>query len=309
MGLDLFVMPLWRYFAGEFEGPVEALLGAKRIGAPKPDDPEVLAKDRVGRLLNDLEERLGKPMDWSDEGGVALSLQYTYPALQALRAFAAYQDHPFPRDPVSGRSLPFVISESSPEEHPSLLCVYNLEAPTGYPHLIDHSDNSGFYLPCDFSRPLRCVEFLDGERESAGSSPEEIKEIEDSIRAEQGDEGVAMFRALMGGFGSEEKGREQIESLSRETKFSVKKMEPLPAAPPGKHTVDWHKAGSSIHLLRELDELNHLLGMTRDWGDLKSGESLQADEDPLGLVKYGWGVLHYVARVSVERRLPIVFDG
>lgn len=310
MGLDLFVMPLWRYLSGQFEGPVEALLGAHRVGEAKPDDSETAARGRAVGIRKGLEERLGKKLDWPDEGTVALSLQYTYPALQALRAFAAYQDHPFPRNPGSGLPLPFAISETSPEEHPSLLCVYNLEAPTRYPHLIEHSDASGFYLPCDFASPLRCFEFLDGEVEGGGASPEEIREIEDSIRKEQGEEGVAMFRALLGGGDASEKSSgEEIETLRRQTAFALKTPEPPLKAPPGMHAVDWYKAGSSIRLLRELEDLNRQLGMNRDWGDLKAGEGLQTDDDPLGLVKYGWGVLHYVARISVEKRLPIVFDG
>jgi len=309
VGLDLFVMPLWRYLAGQFEGPVEAFLGAKRIGEPKPDDPELQARGRVNRLRMDLSERLGKPLDWSDEGAVAVSVQFTYPALQALRAFAAYQDHPFPREEGSARPLPFEVSKSSPEEHPSLVCVYNLQASTQYPHLIDHSDCSGFYLPVDFPAPLRCLELLDGEGTGQGATPDEMKEIEDSIREEQGEEGVAMFRALIGGVEQEEKGRDLIESLRRATNYPPRTPEPPPPAPKGKHVVDWFKAGSSIQLLRELDDLNRLLKMARDWGDLKSGESLEADDDPLGMVKYGWGVLHYVARVSVERGLPIIFDG
>ena len=310
MGLDLFVMPLWRYLAGRFEGPVEAILGAaNRIGNPKPDDSEHQARSRIDGLRKGLEKQLGKPLDWYDEGTVALSLQYTYPALQALRAFAAYQDHPFPRDPGTGRALPFEVNASSPEDHPSLLCLYNLDAPTRYPHLIDHSDNSGFYVPCDFTSPLRCLEFLDVEVEGEGTTAEEVQEIENSIREAQGEEMAELFRSLITGDGSEEKSLEQIESLRRATNFEPKKADPPPKAPPGKHVMDWYKVGSSIRLLQELDELNRLLGMTRDWGDLKSGESLEADDDPVGLVKYGWGVLHYVAQVSVEKRLPIVFDG
>jgi len=305
VGLDLFVMPLWRFFAGRFEGPVEAI-GAKRIGTPKPDDSEFLARGRVVRLRKGLEDRLGKPLAWSDEGTVALTLQYSYPALQALRAFAAYQDHPFPRDPGSGRPLPFEVSGSSPEEHPSLLCLNHLDAPTRYSHLIDHSDCSGFYLPCEFTAPQRCLEFLDGEGDGGPLTP---GEIEDAIRASEGDVAAELFRSLMAGDGSEERAREQIERLRRETNFAPKKAEPPPEAPPGKHVLDWYKAGSSVRLLWELDELNLVLGMTRDWGDLKSGERMAPDGDALGLVKYGWGVLHFVARVSVERRLPIIFDG
>jgi hypothetical protein len=61
--------------------------------------------------------------------------------------------------------------------------------------------------------------------------------------------------------------------------------------------------------LRELDELNQQLGLSRDWGQLGAGESMAPEGDPLGDVKYGWAVLHYAARVSVEKRLPLVLDG
>jgi len=67
--------------------------------------------------------------------------------------------------------------------------------------------------------------------------------------------------------------------------------------------------GSSVLLLEELDRLGKLLGMTRDWGELSSGETAAAKDDPLGSVKYGWSVLHHAARTSVKQRMPIIFDG
>src|ERR1043165_1222360 len=72
---------------------------------------------------------------------------------------------------------------------------------------------------------------------------------------------------------------------------------------------DWHKVGSSPALLRELEQLGRLLKMTRDWSELKAGETASLEGDPLAEVKYGWSVLHYCARMSVESQLPIVFDG
>src|SRR4029079_11486207 len=131
--------------------------------------------------------------------------------------------------------LPFAVSESNSEEHPSLLCLYNLDAPTRYPHLIDHSDNAGFYLPCDFNSPLRCLEFLDGEATEEGSRTEKIQALEKKLRKIMGDKAGELIRSLTEGDGSEEKSRKQIESLRRETSFAPKKPEPPPKAPRGKH--------------------------------------------------------------------------
>ena len=71
----------------------------------------------------------------------------------------------------------------------------------------------------------------------------------------------------------------------------------------------WIMAGSSMRLLGELKALGNLLGMTRDWLQLEKGEPVAPAEDPLSRIKYGWSVLHAAARMSVENRLPIVFDG
>jgi hypothetical protein len=68
-------------------------------------------------------------------------------------------------------------------------------------------------------------------------------------------------------------------------------------------------AGSSVRLLEELDRLGKILGMARDWAQLEKGEGAAPEGDPLGKIKYGWSVLRAAARLSVQHRLPIVFDG
>ena len=68
MGLDIFVMPLYRFHSGEYAGPLEELLGdnIKRIGAPKPDAPEDLARAYVEELKQNLSREAGRPIDWRD---------------------------------------------------------------------------------------------------------------------------------------------------------------------------------------------------------------------------------------------------
>lgn len=66
--------------------------------------------------------------------------------------------------------------------------------------------------------------------------------------------------------------------------------------------------GSSHALLRELDDLGHRLGLSRDQGQDGWTEQFESD-DPYELVKWGWVFLHQCARLSVEHRLPIIFHG
>ncbi|MBI3855183.1 MAG: hypothetical protein HY293_05780 [Planctomycetes bacterium] len=286
MGLDLLVMPLWRYFAGRFEGPLEAL--ATRVGNPKPSDSELLARWRARGIKEQVERRAGRALSWSDDGEVALSVQHHYASLQALRAFAAYQEYP-----LGG---PFAAG-SSPEEHPSLARIYYQNAPSRYRHLIDHSDCMGFYFPCDFDPPVACLEIVDG----ASSEPSWAERLVAG----------AAFQLLAWRFGAgkelreerrQAKEREQrIRKLRRESPYPPPRAEAPPKVPRGKSLRDWFKVGSSVRLLRELEELGQRLPGLRD-------ETAPADY-PMGAVKYGWRVLERAARVSVERSLPLIFDG
>jgi hypothetical protein len=294
MGLDVLVLPLSRYFAGKFQGPVEPY--ANRVGNPKPGDPELAARERARGLREQIERRLGRALDWTDEGETALSVQYHYVALQALRAYAAYREYPL--------TEPFKL-DGSPHRHPSLMKIYIQNAPTRYRHLIDHSDCEGFYLPCDFPDPVPLREIVDAppKRESKlGAWFAKMmmygmayslglgKEVQETRRAEKEE-------------------RKLIEKLQRESPYPKPPEEQPPKIPRGKSLLDWGNVGSSVRLLAELDELNRSLQVPRDWGSVPDGETIVPEDDPWIDVKYGWGVLRYAARVSVEKRLPIVFDG
>jgi hypothetical protein len=66
--------------------------------------------------------------------------------------------------------------------------------------------------------------------------------------------------------------------------------------------------GSSLVLLREMNRLGTLLGITLDQGEPGWTEQLR-DEDPLVLVKTGWVFMRHCARLSVKHKLPVIFDG
>ena len=68
-------------------------------------------------------------------------------------------------------------------------------------------------------------------------------------------------------------------------------------------------AGSSQRLLEELSILNGELGVTKLWDELADGEAICDEDDPLGIVKYGYAMMFCYAKKSVEKNLPIVFDG
>lgn len=67
--------------------------------------------------------------------------------------------------------------------------------------------------------------------------------------------------------------------------------------------------GSSVRLLEELGRVGRVLGLKRDWAQLKGETSVAAEDDPLSWVKYGWAVLHACARLSVAHQVPVILDG
>lgn len=322
MGLDIYVMPLWKFFAGRFESDsesaaVETTEQTTRQGSDTPRDPNQVARDRVQLLRASLSQGCGSEIAWPDEGNCVVSTQFLYSAVHAIRAFAAYQDYPLP-EPGRKAEEGFTLKDapkrwppwpqlpggkpnwSDPDFHPSLLKVYG-GAQTRYPHLIDHLDHGGFYVPCDFKLPIPLVEHFQVHEEQATKS--------DGVANEKDDAGgiaaMAWFIGMLG-IAPEKKARKQLEKKGAWADFNKSLAEKDRA---NASVRDWHKVGSSRALLVELDELGKLLGMTRDWGQMEPGGSVAPMEDVLGEVKYGWSVLHYCARVSVETRLPIIFNG
>ncbi len=296
MGLDIHVLPIWRFLSGDFESVLDKLTDGNivRIGASKPDDEPKKAMARVKKLREAVSQNLGTSISWNEEGPVVETQQFDFNALQAIRAYAAYLEYPLPLDPRTGQPSPFAIVDNEPEEHPSLLLIYR-GATTRYPHLIHHADNSGFYLPVEFPEPVSYVETTD--------EPEDPPPTEESLRLKED------VRVLMANFGSWWNFFKVMFLVHLERFQRRFRKPPLPPPIGAKKKIDWYKVGSSTVLLRELNELNRHLGLTKDWSDLKHGEPFSDMADPLYQVKYGWLFLQHMARLSVEHKTPIVFDG
>lgn len=299
MSLELLVMPLHRFYSGQFEGPLEQLAGGEihRIGAQKPDVPEDRARAYVESLKQRFSRETGELIEWKDEGETVFSVQYDYAAYTALRAFAAYQEHPppkllglFPRK--------FNVTRKNAGDHHSFLTVA-YGAPTSYPHLIHHHDNDGFWLPCRFQQPIRHMEAVD---------------IEDEATRKEREEAAEKLRELFDLLGLEKDRANERKKVTAKLKRQQKRYgrrdpHPHPPPPPGKKWEYHSNIGSSILLLDELARIKPLLGTVRRWDELREAETICGENDPLALVKYAWSVLDCAARKSVESGLPIIFDG
>jgi len=152
MALDIYVMPLWRFKAGDFSSPIEAAIGiAPRVVTP---DGVEDAAPRVGwlgrwRARREVEaarkavEAANKvPVRWRDEGDVALGEQSG--GMEPLRAYAVWLDH---RDLLPEFESP---PDGDYTRHPAL--GLDIDRPFTCPHLVGHDCFSGYFLPCDFER-------------------------------------------------------------------------------------------------------------------------------------------------------------
>jgi hypothetical protein len=231
MGLDVYVMPIWRFKAGDFASPIEAL-GIRPIIMTPDGSAQHLREKRAGpirqwrakratrRLRLDIQAKIGHTVRWNDQGDVVYTRQSH--GFEALRAFAKWIDY---------RDL-FPTFEAAPKnnyyEHPVM--SEKLDRPATYPQTVDHSCFSGYYLPADLER--------------------------------------------------------------------VVYVEPFPS---WGGIVFTHSVGSSISLLKELQQLSELLNI--------DGESKWDKKDPLAEVKASFSQLYEVAKISIKQDLPIVFYG
>lgn len=156
MGLDVHVMPLWRYLTGHFQGPLENMLGSnvERVGAQKPgNDPETV-REHV-RLLKErlVRECEAADADWDESSEPVLGVQYTYRAYTDLRGFAAHQDYPRKEGWILTTIAPFRIEED-PGKYRGMTEICGRGKPTAYPHLIIHADTHGYWVPVRFKQPL-----------------------------------------------------------------------------------------------------------------------------------------------------------
>jgi hypothetical protein len=111
--------------------------------------PEPEARSRVAALCAHLEEQLGRPINWKDEGPTLLEEPWNAFELHALRSLAAHQEYPV-------RFLLFKQNfrlREDPRDHPGLRKIFD-GSTTAFPHLMRHSDNKGMWIPVGFDHPL-----------------------------------------------------------------------------------------------------------------------------------------------------------
>ena len=180
MALDVYVMPLWRFKAGDFTSPIEASLGIEPVvitlaDSPLPPTPWYLrlllslglvervqpppepsseqrraaATREVDALKSQLTQMIGVPIEWSDRGGIHYNEQFGQPVV--MRAFASWHDH---RDELPRFTAP---PERNYYKHP----VWSLPKPrkTRFPTLIEHNLNTGYLLPVSFEGVHRVEPF------------------------------------------------------------------------------------------------------------------------------------------------------
>src|SRR5688572_21579373 len=100
MALDLLVMPLHRYLAGDFETSTRAFAESMGIGGRyvrvggRPSVPIDEAREFVRAMRVRLRHALGEDIRWRDDGETDLCRRLHRDAWHALRAFAADQQAP-----------------------------------------------------------------------------------------------------------------------------------------------------------------------------------------------------------------------
>jgi hypothetical protein len=176
MSLDIHVMPIWRFWAGEYSTAAERFAAStgtpiSRIGQPKALYQSDQAKQLAKGVRRWIEQQTGQSEAWSDDGDIVFSEQFQFDAIHAVRAYAAHTE---------SSEEPFTLTE----EFQSSAAVRRVWAgvPTDFPHLILHEDNAGFYVPVDFELPMKLM----GQPPTIGSSVQLMIELA-ALRRRLGD--------------------------------------------------------------------------------------------------------------------------
>ncbi len=274
MGLDVMVMPLTRYFGGAYQGPVEQLSGGnvQRVGSPKPSDSGSAASEKVETLRRLVSKAAGREVSWTETGEVAWSAQYHYQAYTYLRAYAASLEYPDIEPPRPG-CLSF-RSRSGPRY--TRITLAHIQGFLAFPFSRQPPPRTEGHVPPGTVRPF--------------NDEEDPCDHPSFIRTCEGDK--TRFPHLI------------HHSDNQGFWVPVDFAEPIVL-----DAKSFFVLGSSTRLLAELDDVNRSLGQTKDWGQLNSGERASPEGAPLPNVRYGWSVLHAAARISVEKNMPVVFDG
>jgi hypothetical protein len=180
VGLDVYVMPLWRFKAGDIRSPIEAATGIrpKIVTADgieqRPSRAGRLSKWRARRQVTALRRAVeaanGTRICWTDEGEVVYAEQSS--GFEPLRAYAKWLD-------CRDRFPEFGPAPEGDHKHPVMAAeVGRLSCP----HLVGHDCYSGYYLPCEFERLAEVEPYLIFGQwpasRSVGSSPRLLRELE-----------------------------------------------------------------------------------------------------------------------------------
>ena len=151
MATAIYVMPLARFLAADFERP-PGIADDPYASARKPSSPETAAS-RVAEIQAHLGRTVGRPCEWEDTGEVVLAEVFDPNLLHTVRSLAAHQEYP---DRFLFVKRGFRLYDD-PRDHPGLRRIFDGDE-TAFPHLMRHSDNKGFWLPVDLEEPIATSE-------------------------------------------------------------------------------------------------------------------------------------------------------
>jgi len=167
MSLDIHVMPLGKFWAGEYTTGAERFATAQGIPYTRSSPKGIAPRDQAYKAAKNVRQWmeqgsfLTEPA-WEDDGEIVFSEQFRFEALHAVKAYAAHQER---SDEVFNATTDFT-------EAPFIKRVY-AGAQTDFPHLIHHEDNTGFYVPLDFPHPKKLM----GQPPTVGSSIKLMMEL------------------------------------------------------------------------------------------------------------------------------------
>jgi hypothetical protein len=181
MGLDVYVMPLWRFKVGDFESAIETAIDIRpKIvtgGGIEERRTRVSwfgrwrARRQVAAICKAVESANSAGVSWSDEGRVVYAEQSR--GFEPLRAYAKWLDcrERFPEfgAPPDGDYYKHPVMVADAER---LSCR----------RLVDHDCYCGYYLPCEFERMTQVEPYLIFGRwpasRTVGSSLRLLRELE-----------------------------------------------------------------------------------------------------------------------------------
>jgi hypothetical protein len=142
---------------------------------------------RVGEITSVI--AVERPDVWFDVGRIGSGPQAeefeSARPVHRLRGFALYCER-------EGRAP--TVDEAA-AGYPLLEQLYDGKIATEwYPHLVDHADDDGYYIPADFPKPVNS--FLDGEVMSIGSAHRLLAEMNSIERFMSEDEAFALERRI-----------------------------------------------------------------------------------------------------------------